>query len=591
MPSLAPSYMSSPQIQHSEQSQAKVFAVIFVFSLLLLALGPYSNVSPIGTLDPWIYTGYFQNFHEMVTRYGQAYYVARLPYILPGIGLYQVFTPPVANWILNGLLFTGVLAPLYIIATRHFGQLVALAAVALGASNAYLASTIIWDYPDGPAIAYAMLGLWLCLAPPRRLPDRTALLLAGSLWMMAGITNFICIFVLVGLALTAAVWRGHNLRTTIVDTGYVIMGALLSLGFWCLVSRLTIDTWNILGPQWGQVRYASENKDYLPDMWGRGNAWIPRAFRQLPTVTLILFPALLLLRHDIRTSPFARPLVASLLGLVFSLGFFAWVEFGMDKVLLRVFYHSSYLIAPVFLVCLAVIATIWTQAVTRPFCAAFTTALCIAPFLPTVTRGYWHLPRTELPWLIAALAASAMVIVPTRTTTGRLVAAMGLVALCSLVSLGPALDQSVRSMVFRPKEALFVPDRTSKIIAGEAAYQLELASDLQVFLKNGRFRQYSLRFWYDPDEPAKKLFDSLYSTYLWGYVDLTQWFKTKPCADLEAFFHKNGRILHITSDPSRIAAHREIMTARGVSWREIGTWTLGQRGHQYRIALDEITFP
>src|SRR5580765_9046317 len=77
-----------------------LFCWVFV-SVLVLWIGPFTNYAPAGFLDPWIYTGYFTNFTDLVTRFGMPYYVSRLPYVLFGRAVYAVFTPWVANFLIN----------------------------------------------------------------------------------------------------------------------------------------------------------------------------------------------------------------------------------------------------------------------------------------------------------------------------------------------------------------------------------------------------------------------------------------------------------------------------------------------------------
>lgn len=52
--------------------------------MLWMAFGPFVIYPPSGFIDPWIYTGYFTNFHYLVAHNGFTYYVSRLPSILPG---------------------------------------------------------------------------------------------------------------------------------------------------------------------------------------------------------------------------------------------------------------------------------------------------------------------------------------------------------------------------------------------------------------------------------------------------------------------------------------------------------------------------
>ena len=566
-------------------SEARVFAVAFAVSLLLLAVGPYTNVNPNGSLDPWFYTGYFQNFSEMVERYGSTYYVSRLPYVLPGVALYKIFSPAVANWVLNALLLTAIVAPLYLVIAGIFGRLAGLLAAIAAISNSYLVSTILWDYPDGPAIAFAMLGFWLYLGSDTRTPSRWGAAGAGAMWMMAGITNFIVVFSLVGLAATAALWHRRTLKELLGDAAFFALGSIACLAVWFGISKLTLGIWNLLGPQWGQVRHASDNKDYLLNMWGRGYEWIPEAFRLIPIVAAVILGLILVATRRSAEFPQGhRAALAAVIGLAISLACFAWMEFGMQKVLLRVSYHSSYLTSSLLVAVGALAGYVLSRLPTTwPRWAAFAlVAACFAA--PLISRAYWYKPFEYLPWLAGLLGGSLLLAVPRGA-----VACLGLAAFAALVTLAPAVDQ-VGARALGPKEALFIPDSSSKIVANRAAYSLELSHDLQVLLKNGGLRRHPLRFWFDRDEPNKDFFESLYAMFLWGESDVARVLQTSTPEQLRQFFPAPCRLVHLATDQHKIHAHRQRLEEAGLVWREMGNWTLGRRGQRYRIALDEVSF-
>ena len=131
----------------------------FAVALLFLLLGPYSNFAPAGYLDPWFYTGYFLHFSYLFQQHGLTYYVSRLPYIVPGLLLFKIAPPVTASVLLNALIMASSLAALYCIVSWHYGNLPAtLAGIAL-MTNTYFMAGVAWDYPDGPAVAYALLAL------------------------------------------------------------------------------------------------------------------------------------------------------------------------------------------------------------------------------------------------------------------------------------------------------------------------------------------------------------------------------------------------------------------------------------------------
>lgn len=167
------------------------FAVVFCGALgsamLFLLLGPYSNFSPAGTLDPWLYTGYFTHFTYMVEHYGLNYYVSRLPWVVPGLAVFQVAKPAAASVILNALILACSLAAVWHVVVWYYGKWPALLACIALITNPYLMAAVAWDYPDGPAIGYAFLALACFLRPVEgRVPNAV---LGGAFLALSGYTN------------------------------------------------------------------------------------------------------------------------------------------------------------------------------------------------------------------------------------------------------------------------------------------------------------------------------------------------------------------------------------------------------------------
>src|SRR5713101_933374 len=93
-----PSYREVLHCPVENERIAKAFLFWMCISFMALSVGPFTNYSPAGFLDPWIYTGYFTNFSDLVQRFGMPYYPSRLPYVLFGVSVYSVFSPIVANF-------------------------------------------------------------------------------------------------------------------------------------------------------------------------------------------------------------------------------------------------------------------------------------------------------------------------------------------------------------------------------------------------------------------------------------------------------------------------------------------------------------
>src|SRR5882672_8706265 len=82
-------------------------ALVLAWPWMLLAINRSWIFLNGGSVDSWIYFGFFRNLREYQHIYASAnsphlgfYYDDRLSWILPGYLIYQLFPPLVANYIL-----------------------------------------------------------------------------------------------------------------------------------------------------------------------------------------------------------------------------------------------------------------------------------------------------------------------------------------------------------------------------------------------------------------------------------------------------------------------------------------------------------
>src|SRR6185436_5004598 len=108
------------------------------------------------------------------------YYGSRIPWLLVGNTLYNLFDPLTANIMLRFLLFyvgvSSIYAAVYF-AWQHRGAAL-LAAVILGTYSYFLYS-IHWDYLDGPVVVTSCVALALIALAGRARERRPAMLAAG----------------------------------------------------------------------------------------------------------------------------------------------------------------------------------------------------------------------------------------------------------------------------------------------------------------------------------------------------------------------------------------------------------------------------
>jgi hypothetical protein len=556
------------------ESLAKAFLFWLLISSLVLLLGPFTNYSPAGFIDPWIDTGYFTNFPDLVHRFGMPYYPTRLPYILFGVLMYAVFSPVVANFVVNLSILTAGSLALYCIVARYQGPLVAAATGLAFCFNPYVMSTISWDYPDGPAIAFLMLGLWVVLAPPRRLQGRLGMFAVGSLWAMAGFTNLIAgLIVVPGLVLIAYV-RRFDIRQIVKDGLFVAIGVVITTAFFAILSKQIFGDYRFYQPQFGMFRYM-DTEGRLQQMWGVGRRWLNTAYRLGATYGLTLIGGILLVRHFARLKS-NRFYIGAYLFLVLSNAVFFFVEFPMKAVVLRVFYHSSYLVVPVFIFFGAMLGALRKMA--QPISHATVevgVALALAgtlipvylfspPRVPLLFQWRHDWPAVTLIGFVGLLAASLF-------GRARFVgSALAAACFASLISFPTTVDPSI-GYVFTNQRPAF-----------------EAAMRAQNVFTSGFAKGHPLRFWFDNDERWSPLFNSINSLYLWGWRDYSQLMPMMSVDDLRASFPANTRVIHLTDNPSKVAQRTRLMADRNILVEDEGRWTVSTGDIEFQVIVQNV---
>ncbi|HMD50226.1 MAG TPA: hypothetical protein VKG79_14050, partial [Bryobacteraceae bacterium] len=446
-------------------------------SLAFLLTGPYSNFAPVGFLDPWFYTGYFLHFRYLVHTYGPTYYVSRLPWILPGLAAFHLAPPEIASVILNLAIVVTSAVSLYWPVRWFYGPPAGATAAALLVTNPYFMSTVCWDYPDGPSIAYAFAALACAVRPNGSL--RVNRVLAGVFLALSGLAHLAAGPMILSVAMIP-LWRHrHAIREVLREYLYIIAGAAATVLALCPVSQILIGRWTYF---YWQIYYAIETMRHPQDLahtWGSGPGFLLIAYRLLAPALLLAFGPVLISRLR-KNSAIAW---TAWLALTLCLALYAFQEFVLHAVSLRVHYQSSYLVVPLFFfagVLLGEFLTTWIRA---------SIATVVALVLP-LTFSLWAWPQH--PWTILFLTgAAALVLICFRQPH------LAPAALAALLFLAPALDPSIAYAWDRP-----IPIRGPN----RNAFR-----DLMTFdatLQSSTDPSRKLRFWFDRDEPAITFYDS-----------------------------------------------------------------------------------
>jgi hypothetical protein len=557
------------------ENVVKAFVFWLTASCVVLLWGPFTNYSPAGFIDPWVYTGYFTNFSSLVRQFGLLYYPSRLPYVLFGVVVYAIFSPVVANFLINLCLLAGGALALYCIVARHEGRLIAAITTLAFCFNPYVMSTICWDYPDGPAITLLLLGLWLVLAPPSRFRGRLGRVVIGSLWAMAGFTNLIAGLVIVPGLVLIAYLRHFKIRGIARDGFFVATGVVITTAFFAILSKRIFGSYLFYEPQFQMFHYVNSTPGYLENMWGTGFHWLNTAYRLDFTYGLTVVGTFVFIRHFAKLK-LDRFYTATLLFLALSDIVFFFVEFKMKDVVLRVPYTSSYLVAPAFVFFGAVLGAL--QKLKEPISNAVVkidlALVLAAAIVPVYLFSPFHVPamlRWQHDWPAVTVLVLAALLAASLWGRARFIgSAIATVCLASLVSFPTTVDPGL-GYVFTDQRPAF-----------------EAAMQAQNVLTSGITKGSTLRFWFDNDEQWSPLYNSINSLYLWGWRDYSHLMPTMSVDDLRALFGTHTIVVHLTDAPRKIAVRTQLMAGRNLQVEGEGEWTVNAGGIRFYIVTQNV---
>lgn len=560
---------------------AAALAAVFGTVALWLAYGPFSIYSPIGTLDPWFYTGYFTNFSYLLLHRGFSYYVSRLPWIIPGRFVYSIASPEFATLLLCAAIVTASGLSLYWVVRWHYGHLPAVVAALALITNTYFMSAASWQYPDGAAIAYAMVALAFYLRPHGNAGWNG--FLAAAALTLSGFTHMAgAPMILALLVIPLLRWRQSPkelLRQGLCALAGVVLTTLLLMA----VSKAVLGDARIFKPQFDFWISIVQHPNYLPDMWGTGPGFLKTAVRLFTPAFLLVFGPVLL-KAVRKPNAIAWPCYFAFLTCCL---LFALQEFVMHRVSLRVPFVSSYVLVLVFCFAGVALGELWNYKKASPAARNAAAALAILTLLLPCVYSVWRpegrpAVTGEAVWgVLAALGAAAIVLTilgrrfgfPLRSSAAALV----LIA----VSAGPAMDPNIGAGLGQQKIL-----HASNLWSGPEAAAFQCLMKFEDYLKSQvDDPKWDLIFWWDQDEPLAALFNSAESLYVTGHIDVA---KTLSKGSGRLYL-TNTMMVHLTTHPERIAERTKLMASRGIGVGYQRHLDLAYAGINFTVTVQDLT--
>lgn len=546
------------------------------FVLLIVVLRAAALNQP-EYIDPWIYTGLFEDWDYMYRTFGDYYYASRLPYLIPGYAVHSIFSPVVGFYVLHwGFLLLGATSAYWLL-RHYFGRPVAMIGYAVALTNVLYFDAHSNDYYDGAVIAYLFLAFFLIMTArdARRPGLRTA---AGGFALAGAVTTNL--FAALPVACMAAAYAAVNwprlrerpVATLTRDAGLLVGGAAAMVTLCGLFSVVKGGSFLYFMTQ---VRYAGNLG--LSQWKFNGYGWLLDEPKLLVAPLLVASFAVLIRRparerwHHDASLRFAVGVVAYLA--IFFAALTIW-EFAFDGIFFEIVYYFSYITTGFVLGCGAVCWLVIRSG--TPTVVVLAAAVAALPAVLVSTAFPWHAffsqdhgPLIAAVLVAAALAAAALA---RRTRVGSMTA-LALVLLVASVNFASAAS--------RGGWAKFQTTPESRDRARSA---LALSVDFIGFMKASGAQASTdspPAFWYDIDADA--MHNALQSLYLWQ----TTWigldmphFGPEEAALLRA---KRPETLVLLCLPSGCGDAANVVRRAGFELRNGPSTVIEYDGHRVRV--------
>jgi len=310
---------------------------------------PFSDV---GSIDPWLYYGYYRDLHSHFQEFGANYYNTRLSHILPGYLFYSWFEPVTANYILHfAWCYLAVLSLYYVLSSIVSKNTAFWAALLMGLDPWFLYS-MGQDLTDGSSIAYGLgaAALLACAAKARRW---TFLMVLSGMVFACSVNAHTFGLVYLPVLFLLFLYMNHENRRHSVWLGSVLFAAGVLLGsavFAIIYSGLSQQNMYLVLWEAIQATVIEAPKDHYGEPFELQH--LPKAFYMHINTAIWLLSAILLFTAKGRysgpaafwSSPATRP-YGFCLTLCFLFGLLILtLDYGFGIFLLPVPYYTSFII-------------------------------------------------------------------------------------------------------------------------------------------------------------------------------------------------------------------------------------------------------
>jgi hypothetical protein len=305
------------------------------------------------SIDPWIYTALWTNFHQVYQHFVTTYYASRIPWVAPGYALNAILGYRAEYFVLHIVFFFGGALLMYVFCRRWLGRWAALLAYAALIANPLYWAAHRWNYENGGVLTYMIATL--AFLAPRTTSNRWRLCSLGLSGFFAaamiGTRLFESVYLVLGVPLLywATVPRSGRrelVRRIGADAGAFAAGAAVLLLLGGAFARANGGDFFFLKPQIDVALANTGAWNHQPV-----HEWLPREpyFFVAPFVGALGWLTLLLARPERPNT--RRVLAASATWCLLQFAVFALWEFASTGWVFEIpYYWTSFL--PMTVICL-----------------------------------------------------------------------------------------------------------------------------------------------------------------------------------------------------------------------------------------------
>jgi hypothetical protein len=554
---------------------ARSAEAVFLALSPALAFGAmhFPPIAQRGFVDPYIYTGYINNFEDLFQRYGVTYYGVRFGLLAPAELAANVLGPVGGYFALRYAyaLLAGV--PFYVLVRQRFGRPAAIAALSLLLTSPYFARVLLWDHPDasGVPLLFAAICCLLIEHRRRRLLDSCAAICAGlgvhsNVFVAAPLAVFVASYTFLSL-----LWR----RGAFTPLAFLVSGAgvitALASGYyrWRVgvndILSVTINT-SLELANGGMAEWRTPGLD-----------WVSREWHVLTPVALSFLALLVWSRGRVAFQETVMWTSATAVTTGFYIG-----QFLLGGNSLELFYYFSYLLPFVFLLLALIVGRLITGVPDSRLRWSASAVVVSAAIGPWVLRSLELeiVPPARFDHYLAAVGASAAVLILWRAAPRfRPVTLM-----CAVATLGLMLFSSFSTPVY----ARMIDSRVRTTPNEMDIYRVAL--QLIESVPRWSSDPGAVGFWYN--ETAESAIPSIQSTYLWQFSKVQGEGRGLPhleAADLERLARMRVRWLVLLSETEGpLVLARETLRRLDIEHKQIGSRVLSSGTYALHFDLLEL---